>query len=212
VVPDVLVQDCQWTLNDDAPRPALCGAVCGRRAGARLLPLLAGTSAPVPSRSGLGTEVALGIGHRNQWMLVAFGAAIWMASERAWASFGFTVPHGWRLWTAIAVFLLLAVYHALAIATLARSSAARASLRQQFGPVTAVLPHTQTELYWFGGVSLTAGFCEEFLFRGYFIWVLAPWLGWWGAAALSHLIFTVGHIYQGWAACSAREWSARSSR
>ena len=53
-------------------------------------------------------------------------------------------------------------------------------------------------MYWFGGVSLTAGFCEEFLFRGYFIWALAPWLGWWGAAALSLLIFASGHAYQGW--------------
>ncbi|MCI0376926.1 MAG: CPBP family intramembrane metalloprotease [Gemmataceae bacterium] len=48
-------------------------------------------------------------------------------------------------------------------------------------------------MYWFGGVSLTAGFCEEFLFRGYFIWVFAPWLGWWGAAALSVLIFAILH-------------------
>ncbi len=47
-------------------------------------------------------------------------------------------------------------------------------------------------------MSLTAGFCEEFLYRGYFIWVFAPWLGWWGAAALSLLFFAIGHLYQGW--------------
>jgi uncharacterized protein len=134
----------------------------------------------------------------NQWTLVAFGAALWLASDRSWTSFGFTVPEGWRLWTAIAVFLLVAGYYVWAIATVARSSAARESLRQQFGPVASVIPHTRTELYWFGGVSLTAGFCEEFLYRGYFIWVFAPWLGWWGAAALSLAFFAIGHIYQGW--------------
>jgi membrane protease YdiL (CAAX protease family) len=121
-----------------------------------------------------------------------------MASGRSWTSFGFTVRDGWRLWTSIALLLLLAAYFAYAVATLARSSEARASLRQQIGPLTAVMPHARTELYWFGGVSLTAGFCEEFLFRGYFIWALAPWLGWWGAAALSVLIFASGHAYQGW--------------
>lgn len=52
--------------------------------------------------------------------------------------------------------------------------------------------------YWFGGVSLTAGFCEEFLFRGYFIWALAPRLGWWGAATLSAVFFALWHAYQGW--------------
>jgi membrane protease YdiL (CAAX protease family) len=134
----------------------------------------------------------------NQWLLVALGAALWMASDRSWASFGFTVPDGWWLWTSIALFLLLAAYHVWAVATLIRSADARASLRKQFGPLTAVIPHTQTELYWFGGVSLTAGFCEEFVYRGYFIWVFAPWIGWWGAAALSLPFFAIAHLYQGW--------------
>lgn len=132
------------------------------------------------------------------WPLVAVGAALWVANDRSWTSFGFSVPDGWRLWTSIALFLLLAVYQASAVATLARSSDARASMRQQIGKLTAVLPHTRTELCWFGGLSLTAGFCEEFLYRGYFIWFFSPWLGWWGAAALSLPFFAVGHLYQGW--------------
>lgn len=134
----------------------------------------------------------------NQWFVVAFGAALWIASDRSWTTFGFTVPDGWRLWAAIGLFLLLAAYLASAIVTLIRSPDARASVRGQFGPAVAVLPHRRSELYWFGGVSVTAGFCEEFLFRGYFIWTLSPWLGWWGAAALSLLIFATGHLYQGW--------------
>jgi uncharacterized protein len=135
----------------------------------------------------------------SAWVLVAIGAVLWVTSARSWTSFGFTVPDGWQLWTSIALVLLVTVYHIYAIATVARSAEAQASLRQQMtGALPAVMPHTTTELYWFGGVSLTAGFCEEFLFRGYFIWVLSPWLGWWGAAALSLAIFAIGHIYQGW--------------
>jgi membrane protease YdiL (CAAX protease family) len=134
----------------------------------------------------------------NLWFVVGAGAALWMANDRSWTSFGFTVPDGWRLWTAIAVFLLLTAYHALMIATLLRSADARASLRKQFGGAEGVVPRTRTELNWFGGVSLTAGFCEEFLYRGYFIWVFAVWLGWWGAAALSLSLFAIGHFYQGW--------------
>ena len=96
------------------------------------------------------------------------------------------------------MFLLLAAYYVYALATVARSSETRASLRQQIGTLTALLPHTRTDLYRFGGVSLTAGFCEEFLYRGYFVWVFSPWLGWWGAAALSLPFFAIGHLYQGW--------------
>jgi membrane protease YdiL (CAAX protease family) len=134
----------------------------------------------------------------NLWLVVALGAALWIASDRSWASFGFTAPEGWRLWTAIALVLLVAAYYVSAVTTLARRAEARARLRQQLGTLTGVVPHTRTELNWFGAVSLTAGFCEEFLFRGYFIWVFAPWLGWWRAAALSLLIFAVAHLYQGW--------------
>jgi membrane protease YdiL (CAAX protease family) len=121
-----------------------------------------------------------------------------MASDRSWTSLGFTVPDGWRLWTAIALILLLVAYYVWAVVTITRSAEAMADLRQQVEPLRAMMPHTRTELCWFGGASLTAGFCEEFLFRGYFIWVFAPWLGWWGAAALSLTIFAVAHIYQGW--------------
>lgn len=78
------------------------------------------------------------------------------------------------------------------------AQAQRASLRRQVGSLTTVMPHTRTELCWFGGVSATAGFCEEFLYRGYFIGALAPWLGWWGAAALSVPCFAAAHFYQGW--------------
>lgn len=133
------------------------------------------------------------------WALVAVGAALWIANDRSWTSLGFSVPGGWRLWVAVGLVLLLVVYNVQSAVAVARDSQARASLRRQIGKLADVVgPHTRTELYWFAGVSLTAGFCEEFLFRGYFIWALAPWLGWWGAAALSVLIFASGHAYQGW--------------
>lgn len=135
----------------------------------------------------------------EMWLLVAVGAAIWWYYDRAWTSFGFAVPQGWRLWVSIGLILLLVVYCVLSAVSVARNAESRTSVRAQLGAGTAaVLPHTNAEMAWFGGVSLTAGFCEEFLFRGYFIWVLAPWLGWWGAAALSLLIFAGGHAYQGW--------------
>jgi uncharacterized protein len=135
----------------------------------------------------------------SAWLVAAAGAALWLYYGRSWASFGFSIPDGWRLWTSIGLILLLVATLVHSAASVARSAEARAAVRQQAGEglTAAVLPHTRTDMYWFAGLSLTAGFCEEFQFRGYFIWVLSPWLGWWGAAALSLLIFASGHIYQG---------------
>jgi membrane protease YdiL (CAAX protease family) len=136
----------------------------------------------------------------SAWALVAVGAGLWVWNDRSWASLGLAVPDGWRLWASLAVIVLLALYFVYAATAVARSSDTRASLRRQFGKLASLLPHTRTEMHWFGGVSLTAGFCEEFLYRGYFIWVFAPWLGWWGAAALSLPFFALGHVgvYQEW--------------
>lgn len=131
------------------------------------------------------------------WPMVAAGATIWMYNERSWTALGFTFPQGWRLWVAIALVVLVVLYMLQATAAVARDPATRATVRQQAEKVADLMPHSRSELYLFGGVSLTAGFCEEFLFRGYFIWTLAPSIGWWGAAALSILIFAVGHAYQG---------------
>jgi len=134
----------------------------------------------------------------EQWGLVAVGAALWLWNERAWASVGLCVPDGWRLWGSLALILLLAVYYAKTAVRVAHNSAAKASVRKQLGTLAMLLPHTRTELSWFMATSLTAGFCEEFLFRGYFTWTFAPWLGWWGAAALSVPFFAILHAYQGW--------------
>lgn len=132
------------------------------------------------------------------WALVAVGAALWVANGRSWASLGFSAPDGWRLWVAVGLVLLVVAYFVQATAAVARDPQARTKVRQQFsGAIADLMPHSRSELYWFGGVALTAGFCEEFLFRGFLIWALAPWLGWWGAAALSVLLFAAGHAYQG---------------
>jgi membrane protease YdiL (CAAX protease family) len=136
----------------------------------------------------------------SAWAVVAVGVAIWIANDRSWASLGFTIPGGWKLYASIALVLLVAAYFAAAVMTVARSTEARAGLRSQLGALTDLLPHTRSEMVWFGAVSLTAGFCEEFLFRGYLIWALTPWFGWWGAATVSLVIFALGHlaVYQGW--------------
>jgi uncharacterized protein len=65
----------------------------------------------------------------------------------------------------------------------------------------ALLPVTGREKLWYAALAITAGICEEFLFRGfvlYIIPVLVPAMPAWGALALSAVIFGLAHSYQGW--------------
>lgn len=76
----------------------------------------------------------------------------------------------------------------------------RESLEQMLEPVAAFLPSTSRERWLFAGLSITAGICEEILFRGFLIFYLsnvfpgAPAIV---AAGLSSLIFGMARLYQG---------------
>ena len=98
------------------------------------------------------------------WTLVAVGVVLWCFEARTWGSLGLISPHGWRLWSAIGLGATLAFMYARSVAKVMRiPPSRRTNLQNQFGTLADVLPHTRIELAWFVAVSLSAGFCEEFL-------------------------------------------------
>ena len=132
------------------------------------------------------------------WTLTACGVAVWLYQQRPFKTLGFVVPHGPRLFVAAGLVVLLVILYGRTLAKLARiPQEKRIALQNQFGETAAVLPHTRRELGGFVALSLSAGFCEEFVFRGFLIAALQPMLGLWGAAALSLIVFAFAHAYQG---------------
>jgi membrane protease YdiL (CAAX protease family) len=66
--------------------------------------------------------------------------------------------------------------------------------------VGALLPRSAKERRAFAGLALTAGLCEEVLYRGFLLAVavaIAPELGPWRLVLVSALAFAVAHTYQG---------------
>ena len=120
-----------------------------------------------------------------------------MAHERPWSWLGLSLPEGWRLWVSGGLILTLAVFQIQALLSVARSADQRAIIRNKVHALADMLPHTRRDLAMFVLLSLTAGCCEEFLFRGFFVWVLTPWFGWWGAAFVATVLFGLLHAYQG---------------
>ena len=130
------------------------------------------------------------------WTLAGTGVAVWIIERRTWTELRFVTPHGWRLLGTIGLLLAVALFYAKPVATIAR--ARRSNKRIKFPKDAARRsPHTRADLAWWMVVSLSAGFCEEFIFRGYLIWVLEPTLGLWFAAAVSLTAFAMAHAYQG---------------
>lgn len=125
-----------------------------------------------------------------EWALTA--ACLWL-----WRSPALAVPAGQGLWIAIVALAFIAGSHGANIVKASLSERTRAWVRQHMTHVEPLLPANGVELTHFLALSLTAGVCEELLFRGYLIWVLAPPIGWWGAAAIALISFAFAHAYQG---------------
>ena len=80
------------------------------------------------------------------------------------------------------------------------NSEARGKLMKAMAALWFILPVTREERRWFFVVSITAGVCEEVVYRGFLIHYLmgAPaGIGVTLAVVVSSVIFGIGHIYQG---------------
>jgi membrane protease YdiL (CAAX protease family) len=81
-----------------------------------------------------------------------------------------------------------------------RGAKLREKTLRAFKALAFILPATREERAWFAMVSITAGICEEVLYRGFLIRYLseAPWhAGIWIAVAIASVSFGLGHGYQG---------------
>jgi membrane protease YdiL (CAAX protease family) len=130
------------------------------------------------------------------WTLLAGAVVLWMFERRDWTELRLVVPRGWRILATIGLLAVIAMFYARTMAKIARAK--RSGRRIKF-PKQAErrVPHTRAELAWFVALSVSAGICEEFIFRGYLIWLLQSMLGLWGAAAVSVVVFAAAHAYQG---------------
>lgn len=130
------------------------------------------------------------------WLLTAAGITLWVREARPWEALRFVALHGWRLWIATVLVAAVAIWYGRRAARIARSlRRGRVKIVNSAGEKLA--PRTWPELRLWFALSVTAGCCEEFLFRGYLIVAFQPLLGVAGAFALSLVVFAIAHAYQG---------------
>ena len=133
----------------------------------------------------------------EEWLLVIAAVAISVAGRRSLDSLWLGAPVGWRAWVGFAVPVAYLALVFVQMRMIAARPAALPKLRERLQPLRALIPHTEGEFRRFVPLAVTAGICEEFLFRGYLVWVLAFWMGVIPAAIVSMIVFGLAHGYQG---------------
>lgn len=135
------------------------------------------------------------------WMFTLFVLALWIVRARPWSSLwlGSAVPW-WRLGIGFSAAAIAIVFFVLQGRKVHRALArpkAVARLREQLEFANSLAPETSGERREFWLLSITAGICEEILFRGFLMWLIATWTNLAVAVILSSVLFGCVHIYLG---------------
>lgn len=141
-----------------------------------------------------------GWGIAEQWTLTLLLGMLWHWSGRPGATLGVVAPAGTAAWISVALCVATAILLAAQVRSVLESGEARASVRSQLDGspgVRIAMPGSAAEMRGFAAVGVTAGICEELLYRGFALWYLSALLprGWAIVGAVA--IFGIGHAYQG---------------
>jgi len=148
------------------------------------------------------TELRMGLYRKvigEEWLATIVLLAGWFALGRGAAALGLVPRVGALAWTGYGLSALVIAVLLIQARSLLRNPDSLASMRHKLGTVKFLLPHTPSERRAFAAVSVTAGICEEVVYRGYLIAYLTAVLGapFWVAALLSSVVFGFAHAYQG---------------
>ncbi len=132
-----------------------------------------------------------------EWFTAGIILAVWLAKGRGLASLGLGLQVGTSFWLGVGL-TLAALGAVIGQAVWAmRSPEKLGEFREQFADLEPLLPHDRREMWWWRVLSVTAGICEEVVYRGFLIAVLAAAMNTWAAVLVAAFIFGLGHAYQG---------------
>jgi len=131
------------------------------------------------------------------WGLTACVIALWLAFGRPFDYLRLGIGNLLRTAIGLALAAVYVVFAWVQRRAVLRQPDAAELVRRQLGRADALMPHTRREYGLFRMVAITAGICEELLYRGFVIWYLAIWTSLIPAAIISSILFGFAHIYIG---------------
>ena len=131
------------------------------------------------------------------WALTLAMLALWFSSGRGIYALGLAFEPNLRALIGAAFAVIASGLLVLQMVMVQKSPEKLDQVLGQLESVESVLPHNARELRTFGWVSITAGICEELLYRGYLIAYFATFANVWLAMLIAAVAFGVAHAYQG---------------
>lgn len=141
----------------------------------------------------------------EQWLwLVVIGVILLLGSVVP-STLGLRAPDDWGYTLLLIVEVMIVVPIALFVMVRRIAKTQKPGLAKLLLAVKELLPHTSRERFLWLLVSVTAGTCEEVVFRGFLLWYfltlgafLQLQISVLVALVLTTILFGFGHIYQGW--------------
>ena len=132
-----------------------------------------------------------------EWGLALAVIALWLTAGRSFPDLGIGFSSGLGWWIGCGLTLAAGILLIVQAVTILRSPEQIRETRKQIEPLKALLPHTNRDARVFAGLAVTAGLCEELMYRGFLLFYFSTILNLWWAVILSSLVFGLGHLYQG---------------
>ena len=138
-----------------------------------------------------------------QWIGVIAIGTLWYFKDRSFIDLGLESPQMTSIsWGLIAGFIIWYIFDTW---WELRNDIQVAATVKKWRNNIPFLPENWQELSHFSFVAITAGVCEEIIFRGFCIQYFLAWnqdnlLGTWLAILLPAFLFSIGHVYQGYSA------------
>lgn len=134
-----------------------------------------------------------------KWVWVLAVAVVLITAGQSLKAIGLNAPTNvWLSWAWISVFLLFILGTVIGYHVLVRSPEQYEHIREEVA--VKLLPTTPMERWLWVAAAITAGICEEILYRGfllYYLNLIFPGINAIIVILVTGLIFGLGHFYQG---------------
>lgn|SRR5487761_27750 len=132
-----------------------------------------------------------------EWIVTLYVLGLWAAKGRPWSALWLGPVSHLRLGLGLLFAAVIISLHFLQTRKILTQPKVIAKVREKIAYLEPLIPDTSGERRAFWLVSITAGICEEILFRGFVMRFIAAWTGLILAVILSSVLFGFGHIYLG---------------